>query len=64
LINPSLVSIRIPPRLIRGSAGEFSVSSGMGVVVVKYVISPHGWETLVSGREAGKGVAGIGSMLA
>lgn len=41
----------------------------MGAVVVKYVISPHGWETLVSGRETlvsgretGKGAVGIGSM--
>lgn len=40
--------------------------SGIGAVVVKYVISPHGWETLVSGRETGretgKGAVGIGSM--
>jgi hypothetical protein len=38
------------------------VRSGIGAVVVKYVISPHGWETFVSGRETGKGAVGTGSM--
>lgn len=35
------------------------MSKGIGVVVAKYVISPHGWETFVSARVVGREVGKV-----